>query len=102
LSTISIVAMLKVSDASAIGIDRPKRQSRAQERQARQAVAEDERQQHRQDDRCEVREPQGGADQHPGDFADRAARQAVQRGADRDARERAARRRHCVVIMWVS
>ena len=82
LSTSSIVAMLRVSEAR---------------------VPEEARQADGQRDRPEVGEPERGADQHAEDLTDRAAGQAVQGGAERDAVQFAARRRHrVVVVVWVS
>jgi hypothetical protein len=64
--------------------DRPQRQAGPQQRQARQAVAEQERQADREGDRPQLGEPERGADDHAQDLADGAAGQAVQRGAERD------------------
>jgi hypothetical protein len=65
--------MLMVSEAKAIGITAPQRQAGAQQGQAGQAVAEEEGERDREDERAEVREAERGPDRHPGDLADRAA-----------------------------
>ena len=80
------------------GDDGAQRQARPKQRQGRQAVTEQERQRDGQRDGGEVRETQRGADRHAGDFADRAAGQAVQGGRDGDARKRSTRGRHLVVV----
>ena len=85
LSTISIVAMLSVSEASAIGMTARQRQAGPQQRQAGERVAEEEGERHGERDRAEVGEPERGADDHADDLADRAAGQAMQRRAERDA-----------------
>ena len=99
LSTTSIVAMLSVSEASAIGITAPSaRPARSSGRLVRR-VAEDEGEGDREGDGRQVREAGRGADRHPGDLADRAAGQAVQGRGDRDAGQRAPLGRHRVVMV---
>ena len=54
LSTISMTVIEIVSEASAIGIDGAERHARAQQRQARQRVAEEERERDGERDRLHV------------------------------------------------
>ena len=66
---------------------RPQRHARAQQRDHRQQVAEEERERHGEGDGRRVAPPEGGADHHPQHLADRAAGQAVRGRRDRRARE---------------
>ena len=99
LSMISIVVMLSVSEANATPATRRSGSPGAQQRQARESVAEDEGEHDREHDRAPVREARRGPDGHPGDLADRTAREAVQGRAHRERRQRAARGRHLVVVV---
>ena len=102
LSTISMTAMLNVSVASAIGTTALSARPGAQQRQAGQRVAEQERERDGERDRAPLREPERGPDHHAHDLADRAPCEAVQRRAQSDRVERAAGRRQLVVMMVVS
>ena len=84
LSTISITAIEIVSEASASGIAALSASPAPQQRQHRQRVAEEEGEHDREHDRREVAPAQRGADDHPEHLADRAAGEAVHRGAERE------------------
>jgi hypothetical protein len=64
-------------------------EARLDERQGRQAVAGQERQTDRESDGDDAAEPHGGADHQADDLADRAAGQAVDGRAEREAVARA-------------
>ena len=89
LSTISITPMLKRVGRQRDRHDGRQREAGAQQRQARERVAEEEGEGDREGHRPPLREPQRGADHHAGDLADGAAGEAVQRGAEGDGVERA-------------
>ena len=88
LSTISITAMETVSDASAIGTTARERHAGAQQRQARERVAEEEGERDGERDRLQVGPAERGADDHAEHLADGAAGEAVHGGAEGEPVER--------------
>jgi hypothetical protein len=90
--------MLKVSVANTIRHGGGESKAGAQQRQARERVAEQERQCDGQPNGAPVREPDRRPDDHPEDLADGAPGEAVQRRAERNSVKGTARCRQPVVV----